>query len=359
MRIALVHYSVPPVVGGVENIIAAHADLLRTAEHEVRTIARHGAPGTKLCDVAGLRAAIADCDVVFTHNVLTMPFDLPLTEALWKLAEEMPHIRWIAWVHDIAACNPDYDCAWHKAPWKRLTQASPHFTYVAVSELRARQFETLTGVKPRVIPNGVNVGSVLGYEESMGGFVKEHALLEREIVLIQPARLVRRKRIELGMDVVAELRRRGRDAVTLITAADDPHNAAGEAYGKELRARRDRLGLRKAVLFAHARYDNDVGRLYALSDALFFPSREEGFGLPVLEAALHRLPIFCTDVEPINSLIEHGVHVFAPDASPGEIASLIERTLDRSPAYRARREVLRRYSWDVIWREHLAPLLAG
>lgn len=365
LKVALVHYTDTSVIGGVEAVMSMQACELSISRWDVPVIARSEQANVILKardPIKELRAAVRDLDVVIVHNVLTMPFDLPLTEALWQLAEEMPHIRWIAWVHDIAACNPDYDRAWHQPPWQRLTQASPHFIYVAVSEHRARQFERLTGVKARVIPNPVDVMGALGLEDPAWSYAQDHALLEREIVLIQPARLVRRKNIELGLDVIAQLRQRGRDAVTLITAADDPHNASGADYGRELRERRSQLGLEKSVLFVRDNRFLDRERLaalYALSDALFFPSRSEGFGIPILEAALHRLPVFCTDIEPMNGLLDHGVHTFAPDATPAEIATLIERTLDRSPAHRARREALRRYSWEAVRRDHLAPLLLG
>jgi glycosyltransferase involved in cell wall biosynthesis len=362
-KVTLVHYSAAPVVGGVESVMSMQASLFCEPPNEALVVARTGEPDFRLSarePLEELRRALQGCDAVVVHNVLTMPFDMPLTEALWQLAAEMRSVRWFAWIHDIAACNPDYERSWHETPWNRLTQASPHFTYVAVSEHRARQFDALTGVKPKVIPNGVESLAVLGVSENLRPFAKTHRLLDRDVVLIQPARLVRRKNIELGLEVVAELRRRGRDAVTLITAATDPHNADTTAYAKELCARRKELGLEDAALFtsdAQAPDRDHTASLYVISDALLFPSKQEGFGLPVVEAALHRLPIFCTDIEPINLLLEHGVHAFAPDASPTEIATLIERTLDRSPAHRARREALRRYSWETIFRKHLAPLL--
>lgn len=362
MKIGLLHYAVPPVVGGVENIVAAHARLFTEAGHDVRTVARHGAPDVVLRRMEDVREALRDRDVVIVHNVMTMPFDLPLTEALWQLAEEKSDTRWIGWVHDLAACNPDYDHPWHQPPWDRLARACPRFTYVAVSEHRARQFSSLMRGEARVIPNGIDPDAVLGLTEKVRGLAKKHTLLARECVLIQPTRLLRRKNVELGLAVVAELRRRGRDAVTLITAAADPHNPQSSAYAEEIHRRRDALGLRETALFVGDEFavaDADIASLYALADALFFPSRQEGFGLPVVEAAVQRLPVFCADVNPINSLLEHGVHVFAPDASPAEIAILIERTLDRSSAHRARREALRGYSWSAVWRDHLAPLLGS
>jgi len=362
VRIALLHYSAPPIVGGVEHVLAAHAGLLRAAGCEVRIVSRRGAADIVLCanePLAEMRAAVADCDVVIAHNVLTMPFDLPLTEALWTLAAEQPTTRWIGWVHDLAVGNLDYERPWHQSPWNRLAQACPGVEYVAVSAARGRQFAALTRTEARVIPNGLDPAEVLGLTPPVAAFAEEHALFARDIVLIHPTRLLRRKNVEFGLQVLAELRERGRNAVTLITAATDPHNPCSADYAAALRERRDALGLRAEALFVNDELPvaaADVASLYQLADALFFPSRQEGFGLPIIEAGLHRLPIFCADTEPMNSLLAHSLHAFAPDASPAEVATLIERTLHQSVPHRARRETLRRYAWGAIWREHLAPL---
>ena len=42
MHIALLHYSVPPVVGGVESVLAHHARLLSAAGHTVHLLAARG-----------------------------------------------------------------------------------------------------------------------------------------------------------------------------------------------------------------------------------------------------------------------------------------------------------------------------
>ena len=49
LAIALVHYAAPPVVGGVERVLASHAVLLADAGHEVRIIAgRVGSPDPRV-----------------------------------------------------------------------------------------------------------------------------------------------------------------------------------------------------------------------------------------------------------------------------------------------------------------------
>ena len=42
MNIAILHYSVPPIVGGVESVIAHHARLMSADAHSVRLIAGRG-----------------------------------------------------------------------------------------------------------------------------------------------------------------------------------------------------------------------------------------------------------------------------------------------------------------------------
>ncbi len=42
MRISIIHYAAPPVVGGVESVIARQADVLAAAGHQVQVIAGRG-----------------------------------------------------------------------------------------------------------------------------------------------------------------------------------------------------------------------------------------------------------------------------------------------------------------------------
>jgi len=103
----------------------------------------------------------------------------------------------------------------------------------------------------------------------------------------------------------------------------------------------------------------ELTALYALAHAIFLPSLHEGFGLPLLEAVLHRVPVFTSDQRPMNMLLGEMPHLFSPSATAAEVATKIARTLDLSAPHRARREVLERYAWAKIDREFLQPLLAG
>jgi glycosyltransferase involved in cell wall biosynthesis len=152
------------------------------------------------------------------------------------------------------------------------------------------------------------------------------------------------------------------DAALLVTAADDPHQRAGTEYLAELVAKRRELGLEEHALFLSELGEvnaADTDAFYRLADAVIFPSEQEGFGLPVLEAALHRTPIFCPAIEPLTSLPAADGAFYPVGASPEEIAAQIMQTIRGCPAIRVRQEAVRGYSWAAIYRNYIAPLLAG
>ncbi len=347
--------------------MSAHAKIFRAAGHEVVIICQRGQGDDRAVRILStapesreVANALDGVNLAIIHNVMTMPFDMELTAALWEVAAAHPRTRFVGWIHDLAALNEDYSFDRQAEPWNRLSAASPHFDYIAVSDFRARQFKSLTGISPWVIPNGVDSAQVLGLTPAVAAFADEINLHERELRLLHPARFVRRKNIELGLDVIAALRAAGRDPVLLVTGAADSQNRGPNHYQTELESRRRELDLSRHAFFLSENFavtSADMKSLYGAVDALFFPSHHEGFGLPLLEAALHRLPIFCPDIEPMNTFFSHGIHAYPPSAGAPEIAALVTATLDADAAFQARQAVLSRFTWQAVATQFLQPFL--
>jgi glycosyltransferase involved in cell wall biosynthesis len=322
MHIAIVHYSKPPVIGGVERVIGEQAAALRLLGHEVEVLTRH-------------EWHMAAWDAVIVHNVFTMPFDLPWTKKLIALTRSHPHIRWINWVHDV-----------------RWSAHVPQAIHVAVSEHRRLDYMKATQQPVHVIPNGCDADSILGLTPRVRELKLEHAGL----VLLQPTRFVRRKNIEFGLQLLAELP----DALYLVTAAPDPHQTDGAKYFRELKQLAKKLGVIKRVRFLGEKgtlNDNDVRSLYHMADLLFFPSTQEGYGLPLIEAALHGVPVFCSHI-PAHREVAVGATFFKLTASPKNLA----RKIRAHPGVRVRqlqRQMMVRLSWSRIIQEMLEPLLSG
>jgi mannosylglucosylglycerate synthase len=351
MNIALLHYASAPIIGGVERVMQEHARLFIAAGHDVTVFTQRGEGAPIPADLA---AALAGFDVVFVHNVMTMPFDTALTAAAAAAAIALPRVRFLAWTHDVAACNPDLA----PAP-EIIRRAHAGFEYVATSALRARHLRESLGVTARIIPNGLDAARVLGLPQNVARLSDEMSLLDGRLILFHPARLVRRKNVEFGLRVIAAMKG---EAALLITGADDLHNPASREYAAWLRTERSRLGAGRDAIFIAEHFaiaDAELAALYRMADALFFPSRSEGFGLPVPEAALHRIPIFCSDIEPLRENAPTGTVFIPPDATPDTVGDLIRARLLTDSATVARKAAIARFAWPEIYSAHLAPLLAA
>ena len=93
-----------------------------------------------------------------------------------------------------------------------------------------------------------------------------------------------------------------------------------------------------------------------LSDVVTLPSSGEGFGLPLAEAALYRVPVVCTDLPAFREIASEGVRYVPVEAGAKAFsAAVLEALSDAGTSLR--RRVLREYSWDRIIREQLEPLL--
>jgi glycosyltransferase involved in cell wall biosynthesis len=226
----------------------------------------------------------------------------------------------------------------------------------------------LPGTRCRVIPNGIDLLERLRLTPAVRRLAEEWRILEREVVLLHPTRLLQRKNVELSLRVTAELLAAQSpplrpNPLLLITGAADPHHAPSAAYADSLRRLRSELHLEAHACFVSDYFsptDADVDSLYALADALLYPSHQEGFGLPILEAALHRLPIFCRDLETLTALLPpEALTVFPEHAAPAEIANDLRRQVAASRTIRNRKTVVQTYGWPAIYQNFLAPLLAG
>jgi glycosyltransferase involved in cell wall biosynthesis len=402
-RIALLHYSAPPVVGGVESILGQHARLMADAGHNVRILAARGEQVDRRIPFLRLPLAdslhpeimtvkaeldkgrvlpqfselvniltnqleehLGDVDVLIAHNVASLHKNLALTAALHNLAEANGR-RMILWHHDLAWTTPRYRPELHDGyPWDLLRQAWRGVRQVTISEMRQQELADLFDIAPNeipVVPNGVDVARFHKFEQQTCSYVMQLGLLRAAPLLLLPVRITPRKNIELALHVCASLVRNLPDTKLVVTGPLGPHNPANLQYFERLTSLRQELGLAGVVHFLAeltGEYISDevISDFYHLADALFMPSREEGFGIPVLEAGLAGLPVFCSDIPPLRSLAGSDAVYFSPDAGPDQVAQTIANALSSSAVFRLRAHVRRHYSWERVYAERIAPLLA-
>jgi glycosyltransferase involved in cell wall biosynthesis len=333
----------------VERDLEALARGERTAKHDAlveRLVTRIG-------------TQFKNADRVVIHNVMTMPLNLALTEAFARLARAEPG-KTVAWTHDIAAFDKRYDQYRHPGePWELITRALPGIRYVVVSEERAAQLSQLTGLSRErisIVTNGIDVEKVLGLSIAGARLAERLGILEAEPLLLQPVRLTKRKRVEAAIDATAVLRERGREAMLVVTGVIGPHDARNRIYLKELAARAAKVkGVKLLAAMGIRVHYEQVVDLYALADVLVFPSESEGFGIPMLEAGLHRMPIVCSDIPALRETGGDDPIYVPPDASGEVIADAVEKALD-SRVMRMRSRA-RAHAWPRILRERVLPVI--
>ncbi len=313
--------------------------------------------------VSALSPIARSADRVVVHNVLTMNLSLALAEALAALARERRG-AFIAWAHHPAWTDPRYLPHRHAGlPWDTLCLAIPGMRYVAVSDERADQLAALLRMPRRrvtVVPNGIDLASRLALSAAGEAMAERLGLFDADPLLLLPARLTRRKRVELAIDAVAALRRRHPRATLVVTGSPGPHDRANRAYAADLVSRGDRVG---GVHLLSARggrvSDRVMADLFSLADALVLPSESEGFGIPLLEAGANGLPVVCTDLPTLRAVAGDAATYVDPRGDGRAFAAAIERRLASDPVARLRRRA-KQHAWPRILREQVIPtILSG
>jgi glycosyltransferase involved in cell wall biosynthesis len=145
------------------------------------------------------------------------------------------------------------------------------------------------------------------------------------LVLLQPTRVVGRKRIERNLELIAALLRKSdlkrefeenpdRSMVLHVTGPV-PREHQGDlekvlhAFGRTLRRLPPRIAARVFLAFSVGREphpsfpDNQfqaltIEAIYRMADMVVFPSETEGRGLPIIEASACGIPIICSQYKP-------------------------------------------------------------
>jgi glycosyltransferase involved in cell wall biosynthesis len=248
--------------------------------------------------------------VLIVENALSIPMNIPLGLALTELIAEM----------DVTTIAHHHDFAWERQRYVRhdaedyLAAAFPPpmetIHHVTINTYAARQLARHTGMRSTVVPNVMDFDHPPpppdAYVADLGQALN---IAEKEFLLLQPTRIVPRKRIELAIQLARWLEL----PCTLLI----PHSAGdeGQDYQSYIERLARTLGVR--LLLAEARFapqrrrGADGRKIYSLADAyqaadlVTYPSLVEGFGNAFLEAIYYKKPlvmssyeIFKTDIEP-------------------------------------------------------------
>lgn len=378
-RIALVHFTAPPVVGGVEALLAAQAEVLHGSGVEVTVITGEGDPaaayrlavipelhphhpevraskGSEVTDAdhplvqrisAALLPIFKDQDQIWVHNAFTVYLNPFLTVALQRLYEQHGVTRWVTFCHDLSATSR----YWHgPSPPHGIPGGSERvdLRYAVLSPSRRTELASLLGVAEdaiSVIPPPLDVVSWLGVGAEARHIAAQTHLFERDVTFLVPAKLLPHKRIDLAIRILAQLKGQGLNPMGLVTGAPSAHEPLVSArLMKELRAQARRDRVEECLCFVtsalgHIAEPETVRDLMSLCDLVFLPSAEEGYGTPINEAIALRAPLLCAD----SPSFRYAGEGYARYVDSDDVVALAEQMLAiaTGPAGTRRREVMR------------------
>ncbi|MFA5261601.1 MAG: glycosyltransferase, partial [Candidatus Omnitrophota bacterium] len=383
LRIALLAYSFPPVMGGVNIVMAEQAHWLATLGRElgeerlsVKVIAGipdgyQEPPYLRYTYIEGLEALpqeapinthatqaeviqefkdleeriyknlkseLANQDVIIIHNVMTVRLNLPFTAALHRLIKENPLKHFVVYVHNAEDVVHDQ----YPLNLVNLSKEKPdNVTYVTVSDhyrqLLARQY----GINPRdivIINPGIHAYSALSVSSKAREIFHANRLCDQDLVLVFPTRVDWNKDITKAVEIVGALNDRGLKtklvlAVPQVGSFDDFMTKLFEQLKEENEEKKQvfngllRPIAEKYVVFVDTASVQDpllhrqlIMDLLALADFLVFPSWMETFGMPLLEAASVRTGIIASDLPSHHETMQSEAMLFDLRRTPQDIA---------------------------------------
>ncbi len=129
-----------------------------------------------------------------------------------------------------------------------------------------------------------------------------------------------------------------------------PHKLilAGQRLPESLLHLIDTLGITQRVQALTDISDELLNALYCRADALLFPSWEEGFGWPIIEAQSRGCPVLTTDRSPMTEVGGEGALYVDPNDLPAAAETLLQLMQEKAIWERRGMENARRFTFDSM-----------
>lgn len=183
------------------------------------------------------------------------------------------------------------------------------------------------------------------FPDELTRVLRERLGIQRDILMYAPGGFDSRKNFDGLIQAYSQLPRRYRDAyqLVIVSRVSRGDHANLMKIAAQAGLREDELVLTGYVS------DDELVMLYNMSALFVFPSKHEGFGLPVLEAMACGAPVIGSNTTSIPEVIGRAEALFDP-GSPAAIAAKLEELMANDSARTRLREdgliQANTFSWD-------------
>jgi glycosyltransferase involved in cell wall biosynthesis len=291
--------------------------------------------GVRVTTVAGerrdrLAAALDGADLVVVDNVCSLPMNRAVGEAV---ADHLVGRPAVLRHHDLPWEREQYAAV---TSWPRDDAAWRHVT---INELARRALAERRGIAATTVYHGFDERP---WPRRRAEVRAELGITGPEPLVLQPTRAIPRKNVEIGLALARALG----GTYWLTGPAED-----GFADRLERLVRTAGVPVVRGVPAGVP-----MAAVYAACDVVVLPSSWEGFGLPLVESALHRRPLVVGDFPVARELGALGFRWF----TPAGLDALRAWLADPDPALLDHNEALarRHFGMDALVRR-LDLLLSG
>ncbi len=404
-KIALIHFSYPPNIGGVEVFIKEQAEILSGLDYEITILTGSGkaTPNIKLVKIPELQSIyntnknlyeeimtqgtrsngfmklakiieekitkeLMSQDVIIVHNMLSLTHNIPFIYAFKNYILSHQEKKVISWIHDHKYIGFDKvrikDFSLPPDVNSLLTEKIKNVVYVAISNSLKNlisKVTNLTSEEITVIPNGINIKKFLEIDDSIFQIFEKNNLMERFPIILSPVNIIERKNIEFSLDILFYLKKVYPNLAYIITGKVSHHNE-GKKYLKMLNEKIDDYSLKNNVIFLNefvkrSLHKSEIHDFYTLCDIIFYFSKSENFGLPLLEATLTKTPIFLSNLLVFKEVGgDNFTYIDCKNAKHEEVAKNIVDFLENNKLILMNRVVKDNYNLVNIIKKQLLPL---
>lgn len=244
--------------------------------------------------------------------------------------------------------------------WLLLKTAVPaalrSFAVITPTEYAKKRIIHFTGLSPeKIIPIYEGPKTFYPYLTGEAELLLAQFELQKKKYLLHVGVMNKRKNIPALIRAFYLMKKTGYSDLKLVLTGNKVSKKHSNDY-LEISDTIERLGLENQVIFTGYLSDQQLGYIYKNALLYVFPSVNEGFGIPILEAFYHQIPVLVADNTCLPEVGGDAVLTFNP-FSDAEIADTIKKVVNDPDLQRKLidkgNERLMKFSWENTAKELL------